>query len=52
MSEDTPECAKLLHLKNSFRGNICHLTLINVFQDQGTSNYLKNDAPMTCMNMN
>ena len=26
MSEDTPECAKLHHLKNSFRGNICHLT--------------------------
>ena len=43
MSEDTPECAKWHHLKNSFRGNICHL---------GDSNYLKNDTPMTCMNMN
>ena len=26
MSEDTPKCAKLHHIKNSFRRNTCHLT--------------------------
>ena len=50
MSEDTPECAELHYLKIVFAGT-CHLTLINVFQDQATSNYLKNDIPMTCLNM-
>ena len=52
MSENTPECAKLHHLKNSFRGNMpSNPFRSNVFQDQETSNSLKNDTPMACMNM-
>ena len=51
MSEDTPECAKLHYLKNSFCGNMPPILLSNVFQDQETSNSLKNDTPMTCLNM-
>ena len=51
MSEDNPECAKLHYLKNSFCGNMPPNQLAICFQDQETSNSLKNDTPMTCLNM-
>ena len=40
MSEDTPECAKLHHLKITFAGTCHYITLSNVFQDQETPNSL------------
>ena len=48
MSEDTPECAKLHHLKNIFRLNEKKF-LSNVFQDQETTNSLK--MIPRCLNM-
>ena len=47
MSEYTPECAKLHHLKIIFAEH----ALSNVFQDQEISNSLKNNTPMTSLNM-
>ena len=49
MSEDTPECAKLQHLKKQIflREHVTlPLILSNVFQDKEISNSLKNDTLM------
>ena len=51
MSEDTPECAKLHHLKSSFHGNMPPNALAMCSKSRSASNSLKNDTPMTCLNM-
>ena len=45
MSEDTPECAKLQIKKKQFSWKHATQPFSNVFQDQETSNSLKNDTP-------
>ena len=51
MLEDTPECPKLHHLKNSFRWNMSPNPLEMCSKTRRPSNSLKYDTQMTCLNM-